>query len=340
MECIHCNQSDQVRNKGSRTLKSGDVTIMYICKRCHKTFCDRTGTALYHCQLSKRDAASILSLRSEGIGVRASGRLTGHSHSTVIDLERRLAKSTRKLDKPPPSAFSDTASTSIVEFDEVYTRVHHNCPVEECVGWTSHGIDRETRWQLPSVSGQRNNELFDRLGDDVLPIVLDIPKLTIVSDGERRYAEAVRRDYEARKFLSPPSGHHGKGRIPGTKLVWRIGLQVARKVKGSQYRNNRGRIERPGYLHPDTVPIPNAAIHANHCEAFNAAQRRRCSPMRRRTNMYAKTVEALDRALTVLRQVYNWCRGHFAFKGKETPAMRLGLTDHPWTFTELLLQRA
>jgi len=256
----------------------------------------------------------------------------------VIDLERRLAKSTRKLDKPSPTAFSDTASTSIVEFDEVYTRVHHNCPVEECVGWTSHGIDRETRWQLPSVTGKRNNTLFDRLGDEVLPIVIDIPKLTVVSDGEQRYAGAVAREYDAREWYEPD--RVGKGRPPGTQRVWREGLQVARKVKGSQHRNNRGRIERPGYLHPNTVPIPKEAIHANHCEAFNAAQRRRCSPMRRRTNTYAKTAEALDRALTALRQIYNWCRGHFAFKGKETPAMRLGLTDHCWTLTELLMQRA
>ncbi len=78
MECIHCQQLDQVRLKGSCTLKSGDVTNMYICKRCHKTFCDRTGTALYHCQLSKQDAASKLA------GKQKKGRATHNEDLSEI----------------------------------------------------------------------------------------------------------------------------------------------------------------------------------------------------------------------------------------------------------------
>ena len=339
MDCPHCHRSDRVIRKGSRSLKNGDTVVKYACNVCQRYFSSHTGTALFRCRISLNDAKSIVAARSEGVGVRAAGRLTGHSHSTVIDLERRVLACTHKLD-PDGAVFTDQLTTATWECDEVYTRIHHNRPVEECPGWTALGIERSTRLLLPSVTGRRNYRLFDRFGDETLPLALSVPQVSIVSDGERRYTGAVTRDGEARKYLAPPGEPTGKGRQLGSTLVWRAGLQVVRKVKGSQHRKQRGRIERPGTLHPDTVPLPDKAIHANHCEALNAALRRRCSAMRRRTNTYAKKVSALDRALTLYRRLHNWCRGHFAFRGQQTPAMAIGLTNHIWTVTELLLQRA
>ncbi|MBE9032066.1 IS1 family transposase, partial [filamentous cyanobacterium LEGE 11480] len=78
-------------------------------------------------------------------------------------------------------------------------------------------------------------------------------------------------------------------------------------------------------------------IHANHCEAHNAAIRRRCSAFRRRQNLYAKTVVGLQRAITVQRLIHNWVRPHYSLN--TTPAVALGFVKRPLSLQEILLSR-
>ena len=73
--------------------------------------------------------------------------------------------------------------------------------------------------------------------------------------------------------------------------MWREGLEVAIKTKGSQ--GNR-RVEWVKTEHPFTTISPKHEVHANHNEAQNAALRRRASAYRRQQNLYAKRVDALE----------------------------------------------
>lgn len=59
--------------------------------------------------------------RTEGMGLRATGRTFGISHSTVADWEERFAEQAAKWSPP---AHDDAEVT--VEGDEVYTRVREN----------------------------------------------------------------------------------------------------------------------------------------------------------------------------------------------------------------------
>ncbi len=56
------------------------------------------------------------------------------------------------------------------------------------------------------------------------------------------------------------------------RKVWREGLEVAMKVKGSQ---GHQRVEWVLPEHPYTAISPKTEIHANHNEAHNSALRRR-----------------------------------------------------------------
>lgn len=67
--------------------------------------------------------AAAINVRSEGLGVRATGRSFEKSHSTIITWERRLSA---QIDHWSPLAPEGGDVT--LEGDEVYTRVGENLP--------------------------------------------------------------------------------------------------------------------------------------------------------------------------------------------------------------------
>lgn len=108
------------------------------------------------------------------------------------------------------------------------------------------------------------------------------------------------------------------------------------KIKGSQ---GHKRVEWVKVEHPFTAMSPESEVHANHNEAQNSALRRRASAYRRRQNLYAKRVAALQRVLDVQRLVQNWVRPHHGLSKNVTPAMAMGYSDRPVTMREMLTQR-
>jgi transposase-like protein len=65
--------------------------------------------------------AFALNVRSEGMGVRATARSFGKSHSTLLRWEQRLARQVNSWSPPAPQDREVT-----LEGDEVYTRVAEN----------------------------------------------------------------------------------------------------------------------------------------------------------------------------------------------------------------------
>ncbi len=122
-------------------------------------------------------------------------------------------------------------------------------------------------------------------------------------------------------------------RAYGHRKVWRHGLEVAIKIKGSQ---GNPRVEWVKSEHPYTAISDKGDVQANHNEANNSALRRRCSAYRRRQNLYAKNTEGLQRAVTVQRLVHNWVRPHVSLGRHKTPVMAIGLYHRPLYMLELL----
>jgi hypothetical protein len=108
------------------------------------------------------------------------------------------------------------------------------------------------------------------------------------------------------------------------------------KIKGSQ---GQKRVEWVKVEHPFTAISPEHEVHANHNEAHNSVLRRRASAYRRRQNLYAKRVAALQRVLDVQRLVHHWVRPHHGLKKDTTPAMAMGFCDRPISMLELLTRR-
>jgi transposase-like protein len=323
MQCPECESQRTVKN-GKIRWQDQSVVQKYLCKACGKQFNQRTGTPMSKLRTPASVVKLAMNVRTEGLGVRATGRSFGKSHSTILRWEGRLAEQSQQWSPPAPEQSDIT-----VEGDEVYPRVSENVPPSESEGWTIHFIERESRDWIAAQAGQKQEALFTRGTALAWAWAASAQFIRWFTDGERRYGIALWR--LASVSLNPREAHPAYGR----RKVWREGLEVAMQIKGSQ---GQKRVEWVKVEHPFTAISPAQEVHANHHEAQNSALRRRASADRRRQNLYAKRVAALQRVLDVQRLVHNWVRPHHGLSKNTTPAMAMGYCDRPITMRELLTQ--
>jgi hypothetical protein len=67
--------------------------------------------------------ALAMKVRSEGLGIRATGRVLGKSGGSIINGENRLSAQLSHWSPPAPQGSEVT-----LEADEIYTRVGENLP--------------------------------------------------------------------------------------------------------------------------------------------------------------------------------------------------------------------
>ncbi len=84
MNCPHC-QSQKVIKRGLDTRKDGTPWQRYRCQDCGKRFNDRTGTPMSRLRTPSSLVSFALNARTEGVGVRATGRTFGKAHTTIMD---------------------------------------------------------------------------------------------------------------------------------------------------------------------------------------------------------------------------------------------------------------
>jgi hypothetical protein len=203
-------------------------------------------------------------------------------------------------------------------------------PPERSEGWTISFIERESRYWIEATAGLKNAQLFEGGVKRAWEWAQPSQWIRWFTDGERRYGNEL---WKIASVYLPSSERSAN--YPYRK-VWRMGLEVAMKIKGSQGKPRREWVKQE---HPLTAISHESEVHANHVEAFNSALRRRATAYRRRQNHYAKVVEGLQRSLDVQRLLHNWVRPHWGLGKKTTPAMAMGYIDRPLTISEILTSK-
>ena len=196
-------------------------------------------------------------------------------------------------------------------------------------GWALIGIERDSRYVVSVQVGQKDRDLFTSGIAQTWEAVQRNKYIRLFSDGERRSAAELWK--LASVWLDRRYGDYGH------RKVWREGIEVAIKIKGSQGNPRR---EWVNPEHPFTAISSESDVHANHNEALNSSIRRKCSAYRRRQNTYAKNVAGLKRAITVQRLIHNWIQPHHSFDRGITPAMAIGLYHLPIPLVEFLTTRS
>lgn len=65
---------------------------MVRCKTCKHRFSERTGTALAYCHLPDQKASLVLRLAKEGLGIRASSRVSSAHRDSVSRLRKKAGE--------------------------------------------------------------------------------------------------------------------------------------------------------------------------------------------------------------------------------------------------------
>jgi len=268
-----------------------------------------------HLKSPLSQVASVIRVRSEGLGLRATARCFGIHKNTVAEWETKFAEQ-----KAPLMLYTICHNFINLTFegDELYTVVGKRGEPSDSQGWTAVVMERASRFIVEQRCGEKDAELFRSVMSTVATYIEQSEDVTFLSDGERRYGNLL---FE----LCAEALRDGRrGRPPKTLP---LDVRVRVKNKGSQNaspEHKRPKYEAPQREHPDTEQtFDDTDIHANHVEAQNAALRRRNSAFRRRTNTYAKSQGGLQRTLDVHQIIHNFVRRHWTTG--EVPAVALGV---------------
>ena len=325
LKCPNCRSSSTSGFRNYDTLHNG-TRQLFRCRTCNRLFAETCNTAMENLKTPISKVASALRLRSEGLGLRATGRVLNSNKSTIAKWEKLFAdqKATLML-----YAFCHEFVSLTFEGDELYTIVGKRTDPSESKGWTAVIMERASRFIVDQRCGKKNAALFKSVIKTVCRYVDRTQDLTFLSDGERRYGNRLF-DLCSERFRS---GRRGR---PPRTLPKGVKLRV--KNKGEQKRKKgrkRRKYQAPQREHPDTnQSLAETDIHANHLEAQNAATRRRNSAFRRKTNTYAKTEDGLQRTLDVHQIIHNFVRPHWT-TGK-VPAVSLGVIAEALTLESIL----
>lgn len=268
----------------------------------------------------------MITASTEGLGLNATCRTFGVAKNTLLNWEARFSGI-----KQPLLLYSliHDYLKLIIEGDEVYTKVRKNTPPDESLGWTVVLMDRASRFLWELRCGRKDRKLFKKALGTLEKLINQTQDLSLITDGERRYGNVL---FDICHELI----RNGKKGRPRKTL--KKGVKVRVKNKGSQSHKRgpkRPKYQTPHPEHPNTEQdIKDGDIHADHCEAFNSALRRKNSTFRRKSNTYAKSETGLQRTLDVYWVVHNFLRSHFTTK--QVPAVALGILDKAFSWKELL----
>lgn len=269
-------------------------------------------------KLTNTERAKILALMAEGMSIRSITRITGFSKNTVtkfmVDAGCALASYQDKTLRNLPC--------KKVQVDEIWgfcyakqKNVATAKAAPEGAGdcWTWVAIDADTKLVPSWLVGGRDagyahefiQDLADRLNS----------RIQLTSDGLKAYVEAVEdafgNDIDFAQLV----------KLYGNAPETMIGKYSPAECTGCKKKAITGK--------PDKKDVSTSFV-----ERQNLSMRMGNRRLTRLTNAFSKKVENHAHAMALYFMHYNFVRVHMTLR--VTPAMEAGVTDHIWTFEEVV----
>lgn len=291
----------------------------FKCGRCKKakrpwTFNKRTGTPFYRLRNSKKRIFGVLQAYMECGSVEGVSRVFGKSAETITRWADRAAVHCAKISE----AMIRDLTAMCVQLDELWSY----CQKKKNEQWIFNAIDAMTKLLIAFVVGPWNKKSARKLVKTLRKRIKAI--WLFLSDGLDHYIKPIKRQFRNATYIQMVKHYSGR------KLGW---IEV-RHIQGLPIAVAEELIR----LHRIGSGINTAFV-----ERLNLTERQSSAKLKRKTLCYAKLVERLAGFMSLFQAYYNFVRPHESLEengARRTPAMAARLTDHAWTWNELLLKRA
>lgn len=317
----------------------GTITIhdkqrrRYRCKVCKKTFSERRGTMFEGLRKPIDLIVIVMTLLAYGCPVQAIVQAFKLDERTVAEWRDRAGQHCQQIH----AAIVEQGQVDLVHVQADELRVKGR----KMVAWMGLAMMVSTRlWVAGTVSLSRDKGLADALLQQVRRVAQRLRPLLVLTDGWAAYPGSI-----CRAFREKVKERPGPGRA--CLQVWpelHIGTVIKRTEKKRVVEITRtiahGVLERAEQLlaRSHGGEVLNTAF----IERLNGTFRERLASLTRKSRHAASRIRALHTGMYLIGCTYNFCVVHQELsKAKHwdkpcTPAMASGLTDHIWSFGELL----
>lgn len=309
MNCVCCDGI--AKRRGFYSNKNFNVQ-RFECLKCGTSFSEKQ--PLDNLRVDYKQACQVLNLLSEGMGIRATSRLTGLHQQTVLNvLARAGSKAGRFLDATvrnvKPESIQADEMYCFVQTKERPTTLRDPFRGEQ---FLFLAIDSGSKLIISHLVGKRTVDNTAALLRDVRARVPD--HFQISTDGFPAYRTMMFRSVgpnvdfaQEVKIFEKPS--EKQNRYSPAKCI------------GTRIHVRRGN------------PNPDL-ISTSFVERTNLSVRTFNRRFTRLTLGYSKKIEYLIHSINLMVFHFNFVRVHGTHK--QTPAQAAKLTDHVWSFDELL----
>ena len=312
----------------------------YKCKRCAKTFSETKGTAFYRAHKPHELVVAVVTLLAYGCPIRAIVAAFSLDERTIARWQRESGHQCRRLHEHIIQAGG--VPLEHVQADELRIRIVGG------VLWLASALLVGSRlWLGGVVQAHRDRGLIRSLLERVRACGA-FDTLLLCTDGLSSYPK------QALKVLREPLRTGKRGR---PRLLLPEGLMVAQVIKRYSRRRVIGVVQRVVRGTEEAVRArlnatqgggESARINTSYIERLQATFRSRLAPLARKTRSAVRRRATLEAGMWLIGTAYNFCCWHRSLRlagsgvGAEgrwierTRAQAAGLTDHRWSFHELL----
>lgn len=258
---------------------------------------------------------SVIAALCDGLGIRATARITGVNRGTVAALALRVGRGSAELH----DRMMVGVRTSRLELDELWAFVGkkqkntRQLETEKGDQYTFIALASSAKAIISYRTGKRDSANTDDFVQDLRQRVIGAPEIS--TDGFGPYRNAIRDAFNNRAA-------HG---------VVQKTYSVTDLRKDAAHRYSPAAVVAVAY---DVVSGVPAYISTSYVERSNLSLRMACRRFTRLTNGFSKKLEQHAMAVSLYVAHYNLCRVHESIR--TTPAVALGIADRVWTIGDLL----
>ena len=356
-ECFHYRRMQQGNVSAIATyLTQSGKRRIFRCHTCETPFSETRETVFFDLRTSEDKVMMALKMLLVRVDLAGIGFVLGVTEETVLGWLRRAAHQADAINHHLLRALPVTH----VQLDEMWNFIarKHSCETdatgesgpdsEDGRQWVWISFAPECRLMIAAIVGPRTLDTAKEVVAATKARVAGIP--AFFSDGFTCYLAAL---IAAFHVMTPfaRTGKRGRPRKPRCEphpaLVY--GQLVKQKTQGKLLTLSTRVVLGAERLTQLGLTISTALV-----ERVNLTLRQALAPLARKTSSFCKDRERMRQRVVLFQVFYNMARPHMSLRQplllhertrhgaiqprwrKRTPAMAAGMTDHVWTFRELL----